>query len=332
MQVRPIVVNKGCANRVHIGVRNSDRKPVNMGSKSIFAWVTDNQTEQTVIYKLLDTIDESRGEFELFLSDADLHDLRPGFYRFALTEQDLDGTEEFLFSDQGYNVVQAFEVKDYAKSNLKEAVEMDPSEFLYKSVMDESGNFVTRFFSPALKADAYYGFQDNLHTMAVYLTSFTGRVFMQGTLEATAPTDDNEWFLIQIDPIKGFVEYRDFTGVDPFNFTAAVQYVRFVIEPAATFIQTSTPVGIAFGGTGYQVGDFVTLSGGTVTEPAVLAVQSVGVLGDILTATVYDPGLYVVPPANPISQASTTGIGLGATFSLTFQSNAGTVDKILFRN
>lgn len=86
---------------------------------------------------------------------------------------------------------------------------------------------------------------------------------------------------------------------------------------------------VAAGGTGYSVGDLITLAGGTTTAPAILEVSAVS--GGVVTAaTVYDPGSYTSAPGDPVAQASVqpTG-GSGATFNLTFTAAAGRREVIL---
>lgn len=69
---------------------------------------------------------------------------------------------------------------------------------------------------------------------------------------------------------------------------------------------------IAAGGTGHQVGDKITLANGVV-----LAVETVNA-GVILTTSITEVGSATTAPANPVAQASTTGVGAGATFTLTW--------------
>lgn len=76
------------------------------------------------------------------------------------------------------------------------------------------------------------------------------------------------------------------------------------------------PYGIPSGGTGYAIGDTITLSGGTGT-PAVLTVSNVSA-GAVTAVVVTTRGSYSAVPANPVGQASTSGAGTGATFNLYF--------------
>lgn len=82
-----------------------------------------------------------------------------------------------------------------------------------------------------------------------------------------------------------------------------------------------TAVAVAAGGTGYKVGDILTVSGGTgVQAPAVLRVATVSGVGAVLTASVEERGQYGAAPASPA--ATTGGSGNGAaTFNLTTGAN-----------
>lgn len=48
----------------------------------------------------------------------------------------------------------------------------------------------------AIRADGWYGFTDGLHTIAIYIVNFTGRIVIEASL-ADSPTDD-DWFPVQI--------------------------------------------------------------------------------------------------------------------------------------
>lgn len=86
--------------------------------------------------------------------------------------------------------------------------------------------------------DSYLGFTDGLHTIAIYVTNFTGRVFLQGTL-ATDPQED-DWFDISLvtnqfsneqfvqfplDPLNPTGTNGD-TGVEAFTFIGNFVFLR----------------------------------------------------------------------------------------------------------
>ncbi len=80
---------------------------------------------------------------------------------------------------------------------------------------------------------------------------------------------------------------------------------------------------VAAGGTGYAVGDTLTLSGGTFTQVAKLVVTAVSG-GAITRFMVFQPGLYNAAVGNPASV--TGGSGSGATFNLNWEPAVWTCD------
>ena len=63
--------------------------------------------------------------------------------------------------------------------------------------------------SDKIRADAYYGFTDGLHTVAFYLSNFTGRILLDATLEASPTSTD--WFALNLDA-NTTVDYLDYTA------------------------------------------------------------------------------------------------------------------------
>ena len=105
-----------------------------------------------------------------------------------------------------------------------------------------------------------------------------------------------------------------------------------------------TAAAVAFGGTGYAVGDFITLAqapvGSTpVGAPVVLqvltapggVVGTVSVVNQVNGASPAIGGSYFAIQPNPVAQGSTTGVGTGATFNLT-QASVATPQRIILTN
>ena len=71
-------------------------------------------------------------------------------------------------------------------------------------------------------------------------------------------------------------------------------------------------------GSGYAVSDTVTVNGGDADTTLILDVLSVGFAGDITSVAINTPGSYKVVAPNGSGQLSTSGSGVGATFSMTW--------------
>lgn len=81
----------------------------------------------------------------------------------------------------------------------------------------------------------------------------------------------------------------------------------------ASFVQNNGAP--AVGGSGYVVGEVITMTGGTFTAPAKIKVTAINA-GAVLSGQIVDPGIYSVFPNNNVAQGSTTGSGTGATWNL----------------
>jgi hypothetical protein len=77
---------------------------------------------------------------------------------------------------------------------------------------------------------------------------------------------------------------------------------------------------VASGGSGYTVGDVLTLSGGTFSTVARVTVATLSG-SSVATVTVTSSGTYSALPTNPVSV--TGGTGSGATFNLTWAVQSG---------
>ena len=89
-----------------------------------------------------------------------------------------------------------------------------------------------------IRADGWFGNKDGLHSVAFYLSNFTGRIFLDASLE-TEPTS-SDWFSIFLDGGNAFIEYPlDFlnptgtqgdTKVDAVTFQGNFLWLRIRID------------------------------------------------------------------------------------------------------
>jgi len=102
-----------------------------------------------------------------------------------------------------------------------------------------------------------------------------------------------------------------------FNVVAGVSF-----DTNTAFSTIALSATVAAGGTGYTVGDDITLVGGTGTA-SVFNVDTVS--GGVVTAvSIVTAGSYTVKPTDPVS--TTGGTGTGCTLNVTFDDSSGTVN------
>lgn len=114
---------------------------------------------------------------------------------------------------------------------------------------------------------------------------------------------------------QALAEKDALTGVVPSRMATAPT----VLGPTKGSGITGTPT-VSAGGAGYAVNDTITLAGGTALSAAILTVSAVSG-GAVTAVTVYRNGSYTSTPGNPVSQASTSGGGSGATFTVSWSAN-----------
>jgi hypothetical protein len=102
------------------------------------------------------------------------------------------------------------------------------------------------------------------------------------------------------------------------SWNAQSDATLFKIERTATLDNAAASAAVQAAGAGYAINDTITLAGGTFTQAAVLKVTAVGAGGAIAAVSIVTGGRYSATPANPVAQASTSGSGSGAAFTMTW--------------
>ncbi len=86
---------------------------------------------------------------------------------------------------------------------------------------------------------------------------------------------------------------------------------------------TADSATVSSGGTGYAVGDYIVLSGGTFSQPAAWQVTAVNA-GVVTGISLVAPGGYSASPAS-LTATTTSGSGTGCTLAVTAGSESGSV-------
>ena len=152
----------------------------------------------------------------------------------------------------------------------------------------------------------------------MFKSSIIGRATIERRWRLRVPSGDPAGAPVQFEidpPITG-----DTTSTFVYEYVSRNWCVSTTLKQALSAM-------VVNGGANYRAGDTIPLAGGAATVPAVLTVMSVGTGGTIMSLTttpaqlaapveITTPGNYTVIPGNPVNQASTSGIGTGATFMM----------------
>lgn len=231
---RPLVdsdfkVYKGAQTDIDFVVRNNDRKAVSLAGKNAYIVILDNDTGKEMLKKSLKFLDESRGKLQLSLTPGEIDEWEEGYYDYVILQENRDGTQNILYTNQDQDARGWFELRSGRLPQVYKSFDLDPKKFTPFHVGQYPGG-ETRWFSDYLPGDAQLGDVFGLHTFALYLKNFTGKVWVQGSLEPCVPTKDEDWFFINLTPNTFELCFYNACGIEPFNFEANVSWVRFIYE------------------------------------------------------------------------------------------------------
>ena len=195
----------------------------------------------------------------------------------------------------------------------------------------------------------FMAFQTDGSCEVVNLTTNTKTsIAAAGTFSASgmSATNWNNTLVLIIDPVKG---YFTWDGTTLKAFTGAIQALTvtnlgnsYTKSPILSFSSGSATATTTIfltqaehnaGGTGYRVGDVLTISGGTYTTQATVTVSSIGGGGAVTGIYVSNGGVYTVAPTtaagNPtvsLNGSLGTGCTVGGTGKIfTFSILAATI-------
>lgn len=232
MNQTKLVAHKGLNNTLSFFVRNRDRVLQNLSSKTLYASIIDPNTSRRVMFKPLTLVNSgTTGEAKLDILKGDLTDLSPGLYHISITEStDAGQTQSPLYANQNDRILTDLEIRS--------SMEYEPAPTQTQNVFTQISNVALGDSTNAFVSNALFGNQDknfrhSKHTVALYLTDFVGDVYIQGSALETAPTQESDWYNINVQGDFGQAKIpytTTFTGVDPFNFTINTNWIRVRFE------------------------------------------------------------------------------------------------------
>lgn len=212
---------RGVTNEVEFLLKNADRKPSNLLGRNLSIYIVDERTNTVVVQTGLAIINEARGHCRLSLSPSDLAGLENGPYRYSITET-VGDKQTIIFTDQNRSFKGYLEVFEGPIPNPTPSIIISNGEF----VSSTWGNplqtyYVTGPFPGAAQVDNRTGH----HTLALYCNDFSGKFWIEASLESGVPNNDSDWF-----PVENF-EMTNQGGVKSVQFTGSYMWVRLYYQP-----------------------------------------------------------------------------------------------------
>jgi len=230
-------VYRGAFNPIEFIVRDNDRKRVSLIGKCLTMTVINFLTNTTVLIKQVEVIDPHKGHIRVTFTPTELANIETNFYKYSILVENEDATTNLLFTDRDHNAAGFFELIDGVLPSLMESIRLLGSDFTPVNISPPTTT-PTEFISGAQPGDALLCENDGLHTIAVYVTDFAGKFFAEGSLEENPMSSSSDWFVIKLNEFFTFHEFGNtpdpdctFTGIEAFNFTGSIRWVRFRFIP-----------------------------------------------------------------------------------------------------
>jgi len=323
---RNLKIYRGVDNRIDIQVKNLDQKPYDITGFVVLLNIVEPETQELLLQKECETKSLSQGKIYVSLSAEDLLLINPGQYQYSLikeTRNSIDSTDytvlsrEAMYLDSQYGVTSTVEVYGNVYGEPKPSLVIKE----FREDIDQDLNTTAIYYSSLIDAKPQLSTESTVHTFRFYMTDYNGEVIIQGSQnEGANPFDWDD--VATYDVTSSDLQYATVTGKyawlrikhTPGKVTSVAEFVI-----AQTILNTYT-VSIRNPGSGYEVGDTVTISGArlggeTPGQNLVITVASIGNSGQIQTIT-WEGNSY-------------SGV---KTFVLSADNSpSGSIDKIIYR-
>lgn len=226
MYQRTLTVQRGVMTTVQLQFKNSDQKFLNISSSTYVMNIIDPQDQRLWLTKPVTILDNGstyalRGLGEVRFTETDTLEMQNKIYTFSILRYN-QGNYEPTYSNTYYGQHGQLEVKGDLFPLAKPSTEVTTFQRFFNSDPDKVW---WEYYSGNLAAAPEFQANSALHTAALYLRNFKGKVYVEATLE-TAPSTFSSY-----DIIKSKTYTQATTGIDYFNFNGVFSYVRLRYIP-----------------------------------------------------------------------------------------------------
>lgn len=221
-----IKVYKGTSINLEFICKDVDRKPVPLVNKKILITIFNIYTNELMVKKYAEIIDEYKGRIRFLLSPMETYHWKDSKYKFSIILED-SGILSPLYVDESQN---AYGVLDFKTTMIPQPLEpIVITEFTPKRETNANQLDNIVFHTSPIAVTNYYKLTNDLFTVAIKMNNFTGTIELVGTLEATPPSSDFNWFNIPIYDLPK-LEFENKNGLEVFNVRGQYLYIKFIIR------------------------------------------------------------------------------------------------------
>lgn len=214
-----IVWFKGVDNILNLNITGIDRRPVSLLRRELTVTMWDRTTGTTIFRRRAVATVEENGQASLTVFARDLMTLPVGIYSLGATFVDSNGLETALTWNRAQQGAFDVEVKDAVVPTSRATQEV--------TTWTDIGGLLV---SSAFNGPQYFRKDTSLFTVALYGSNWSGRVYVQGTLDENV-TGATLWGNLKPQDYDTHnLVLNGYTGIDPYNYYAGVRWLRIVKE------------------------------------------------------------------------------------------------------
>ena len=228
MNRKEFIVHKGMDNIIYITIQNQDRKKQNVYNDEIQADIIKYSTNEKVLTRFA-TPGLNQGTAELKLSEEDMNSLVEGQYKVSFKNVAEDGTKTPIYSDYNNGIICTLIVKNDANPS---PIPTQIANVWSQTKNTNNGDAANVFTSGSFEGNQHKNFRDATHTIGLYSTTFTGNVFVEGSLSLQAPSsDDSNWASVPVVNNLERIPMANVSGPTNYSFIGNFNYLRFKYSP-----------------------------------------------------------------------------------------------------
>ena len=230
MNTHNIKIHKGVDNTIHFRVRDTDLKSVSVSDMTVLAKIYNRENNEKVLEKYL-KIGDKCGWLALELYEGELVNVQAGHYKLVLLQENYEDTSVDYYSqtpfytDQINNIDFDVTITEQGLATPELSIEINSGNITSNYSIGEP----VSYYTSALPCNAIKNHLNSVHTFAIYLDNFTGKIELYGTLDFSPPTTLSQYFPVVFNQDLHYVEYDNYTGIDAFSFEANLTWVKFKI-------------------------------------------------------------------------------------------------------
>lgn len=219
MYQRTVIAHRGLTNAIYFNVTNRDRRPQDVSEAVASAVIFDPKERKRLLAKLMEPTD-TEGRLKLTLAEGDLQNIKPGRYHMyvAYTTNGLDQLPFYSNQDNGVR----FDIEITQQAMLSPLPTQEQTELTEV----DSDKWVTSAFS----GNQARNFDGALHSIAIYMDEYVGRLVIQGSCNEEPPSSAAAgpgWFDVHSEEV-----YNAETGIFYLTFSVNANWIRVLDERA----------------------------------------------------------------------------------------------------